>query len=349
MKLIPLPHKVCDLTCMVNGLEDLYEWKTGERLPDRLLLQTSGLCMGFAYLKNKSAPAPRMVFWGTTAKRQYEALEDVVGFTWHVIEGRSFQFALQHAKEYIDRDTPIILGALDMYHLPYYDKFYHQFHIPIHYVLMVGYDDERKTVLVHDCGRAEVQAVSYVDLEQAWNVTVPGVSDKNTLFAFEFNDQVADVATIARQGYARRAEAMLNPPTSMFGIKGMRKLSRELPRWPEELGEGLDASLRHLAEYTGYPPTPPNRLTGYDAPDNHAAGRDTVAVLLKHLAKEYDEPAWVEAAALFEQSGQTLVQLTDAVVDTILGENDSLEPAAKLVSQAADLEEQAYRFLMVNV
>lgn len=34
MRLIEMPHKVCGVTCMVNGLEDLYEHHTGVCLPD---------------------------------------------------------------------------------------------------------------------------------------------------------------------------------------------------------------------------------------------------------------------------------------------------------------------------
>ncbi|MCP4543784.1 MAG: BtrH N-terminal domain-containing protein [Chloroflexi bacterium] len=344
MKLIELPHKVCGMTCMINGLEDLYEQKTGVRLPDWLLLHTSGL-LGFVYIKNKNAPTPRMVFWGMQiAKYQYEALADVVGFTWQMAENRSFPFTLKGAKKSIDQGTPALLGALDMYHLPYYEKFYHNFHIPIHHVLMVGYDDAREVVLVLDCDRAEVQVIPYTNLELAWDVTIPGMGKKNTFYTFEFNGQVADVETIARKGLRKRATEMLAPPASMFGIKGMRKLVRELPRWSEQLdAKQFDISIRHLVEYTGFPPIPPNRLTGYDdAPDNHAGGRDVFAGLLRRLAREYDEPVWIEAATLFDQSGQVLVELTDMMVDYILGERNTLKPASELLTEIADLEERAF-------
>jgi hypothetical protein len=145
------------------------------------------------------------------------------------------------------------------------------------------------------------------------------------------------------QGLRKKAELMLAPPVSMFGIKGMRKLARELPRWPEELNaEQLDGALRNMVEFTGFPPALPNRLTGYDAPDNHAAGRDGFAALLTQLAGPYDRPAWKEAAALFEQSGQVLERMTNAAVDFILGEADTLEPVAELIAETANLEERAY-------
>jgi hypothetical protein len=350
MKRIELPHKVCGMTCMVNGLEDMYEWKTGQRLPDWLLFYVSGLGAGFTYVKNKRALSPCMVFWGVTIRQQYAALAEEVGFTWKIHEGRSFAYALEQAKAHVDRDTPVILGALDMFHLPYYERFYHHFHVPIHYVLLVGYDDKRAMALVYDCDRPDAQGIPYTDLQAAWNVNVPGLSKKNTFFVFEFNSHLADIATIARDGLRRRAEAMLKPPVGILGLKGMRKLARELSRWPVELSPAqLDAALHHLAEYTGFPPALPSRLMGYtDAPDNHAAGRDGLANLLNQLVADYNRPAWTEAAVLFKQSGQTLEKMTDAIVDFVLGEGDTLEPASKLVGQVADLEEQAYTIIATS-
>jgi hypothetical protein len=345
MKLVELPHKVCGMTCMVNGLEDLYEARTGVRLPDWLLFYVSGMA-GFTYLKFKHSPAPRLVGWGTTPKYQYKTLEGIVGFTWSAVEGRSFSFAFERARQHVDQGSPVILGAVDMYHLAYYGQFYHQHHIPIHYVLMVGYDDEREVVLVHDCDRPDVQEIPYADLQLAWDVDVPGLSKKNTLFVFEFGDAVADVETIVGEGLRAKAAIMLDPPTSMFGVKGMHKLARELPGWPDELDEAhLDASLRWLAEYTRTPPQVPNRLAGLDAPESHDGGRNGFAGLLDRLAGDYGTPAWAEAADLLRESGRALQALTDAVVDVILGERDSLQPAAGWVAQVADLEERAYRLI----
>jgi hypothetical protein len=60
------------------------------------------------------------------------------------------------------------------------------------------------------------------------------------------------------------------------------------------------------------------------------------------LAHEYGEPAWAEAATLFDQSGQALVELTDIVVDLLLGEGGSLSVTAASGVKIADLEEQGF-------
>lgn len=51
---------------------------------------------------------------------------------------------MKRAKEQIDNEKPVVLGCLDMYYLSHYPKFYNKEHIPIHYILMVGYDDEEQ-------------------------------------------------------------------------------------------------------------------------------------------------------------------------------------------------------------
>ncbi|MBN1874786.1 MAG: DUF4872 domain-containing protein [Anaerolineae bacterium] len=177
-------------------------------------------------------------------------------------------------------------------------------------------------------------------------MTVPGMGKKNTFYTFTFDGQVADVETIARGGLHKHATAMLNSPVNMLGLKGMRKLARELTQWPDELTpEHLDISLHHLVEFTGMPPILPNRLTGYEAPDHHTAGHDGFANLLPMLASDYAIPAWAEAAALFEQSGQALVTLTDVIVDFLLGRKDTLAPASALITEIVDLETSAFRTL----
>lgn len=346
MTRIELPHKVCGQTCMVNGLEDLYEWKTGVRLPDWFLFYMSGMA-AFAYIKNKRSATPRLVVWGMLVKSQYEILADAVGFRWEICQGRSFAFALQRARNTLDRGNPAILGALDMYHLPYYEKFYHRYHIPYHYVLMVGYDDQQGVIFVQDCDRAGVQAIPYSDLQLAWGVRMPGMSDQNTLFTFDFDGPLADPATIARRALERKVTFMLQPPVSMLGVRGMRKLAAELPAWPQELSpEQLKACLYSLVEFTGSPPMLPARLMGVtDIANIHAGGRDGFSRILKDLAQQLQRPVWLNAAQLLDRSGQAIEELTDQVVDVIQGFNRSLAEAGTTVTQIANLEEQAYQLV----
>ncbi|NWF69958.1 MAG: DUF4872 domain-containing protein [Chloroflexi bacterium] len=341
MPQIALPHKVCPMTCMVNGLEDLYEARTGTRLPDWFLFYLSGMA-GFSYIKYKDM---RFVGWGTRPQDQYRVLGAAIGFRWEISEGKGYKTALKEVRAHIDAGTPVILGAVDMYHLPYFTKFYHQYHVPIHYILMVGYEDSG--VWVHDCDRPMPQLVPYGDLQAAWDVHVPGLSQKNTHFAFYFDAQVADPLTIALRALAQKADWMLHPPVKMFGVPGIRKLARELPQWPRELSaQALESALRQMVEYTGNPPMLPKRLTGWDneSPD-YTGGRQGFARLLTQLATTYALPAWDEAAALLAQSGQYIRAFSDELVNLLWQQNGSLTAAVALLLRIADTEAQAYQRL----
>ena len=207
---INLPHKVCGMSCMVNGLEDLYEWKTGLRLPDWLLFFGSGMAE-FTYLKQSGADVPRRVLWGTRAKEQYRRLAEVMGFTWKVLEGRSFKFTLSEVIHSIDAGHPPISGGIDMFYLPYFEKIYQRFHIPIHHFLFVGYDLEKEVVYIQDCDRPEPEALSFAELENAWKTQVPGLYRPNTVYFFDFLEEQPNLEDLSHRLILNKANFMLNP------------------------------------------------------------------------------------------------------------------------------------------
>jgi hypothetical protein len=77
-KLNVLPHKVCESTCYVNGLEDILTWR-GADYCDYLLSVVGGMA-GFAYLRFRRADPPCMVYWGANAKYLMRDLAGTVGF-----------------------------------------------------------------------------------------------------------------------------------------------------------------------------------------------------------------------------------------------------------------------------
>jgi hypothetical protein len=118
---------------MWNGMEDLYERRTGEEVPDYFFFCLSGIG-SFVYMKFNQGKLRRMANWNDgRTKKMYQAISTTVGFTYHYIEGKTFEYALSKAKKQIDEDSPVVLGALDMYYLAYYPKMFHHAHIPIHY------------------------------------------------------------------------------------------------------------------------------------------------------------------------------------------------------------------------
>ena len=162
-KLHTLPHRVCESTCYVNGLEDILAWNGADYI-DYLLSVVGGMA-GFTYLRFRRADPPCMVYWGANPKYLMKDLARIIGFEETLIEGRSFRFTFRRLKDFIDQRQPVVAGALDMYYLHYYPELYREQHVPIHYVLVVGYDDEEQVVFVHDCSHRNVQKIPYDEFE----------------------------------------------------------------------------------------------------------------------------------------------------------------------------------------
>lgn len=225
-KLHTLPHRVCESTCYVNGLEDLLTWK-GADYTDYLLSVVGGMA-GFTYLRFKRADPPCMVYWGANPQYLMKDLAQIIGFEETLIEGRSFKFTFPRLKDFIDQGRPVVAGALDMYYLQYYPKLYRKQHVPIHYVLVVGYDDEDRVVFVHDCSHRNVQKIPYDEFWKSLNVKVPGMSKRNTIRAFALPQRIPSEVEVAEKGFSYKAERFLNPPVRLFGIPAMRKLADEI-------------------------------------------------------------------------------------------------------------------------
>ncbi len=349
MQMIEVPHKVIDYLCPINGVCDLYEWKTGSRIPDQLMASIS-FQIGFMYIKQKNAVIPRMVFWGNgIGNRQYSFLENVIGYKVSGSQGTSFKHALKRAKDYIDVGMPVILFGLNMYHLPYHEKYYHRISIPGHIILMIGYSDENNQVYIYDNSRAEVQSVPYNDLMLAWGEDYPGQSKKNALFAFQFDERVADVDEIIRNGLKRRAETVLHPPTQIFGIPGIRRLSSEFGLWEKDLGpKDLRAAYEHFVTFTGsVVPALPEKLSGFQSgiEDPHHGARDTFARTLIQYKDQHGDSSWEEAAVLFKKSGNLIGKINEIITNTLMGQGSEQSIVPDLLKTVADCEEKAFSIL----
>jgi len=324
-KLLNLQHRVCKSTCFSNGLEDILAWK-GKSYINYLLPVLGG--MGeFAYLKFKNANPPHMVYWGANSKYLMKDLEKIIGFNEMLSENKTFKNTFIKIKEFIDNGQPAVAGALDMYHLHYYPEIYHKRHIPIHYILVVGYDDDKQKVYIHDCGCADVQKISYSEFEKALNVNVPGMSRKNTIRAFVLPHKLPSELEIAQKGLNLRAQKMLNPPVKLFGIPAMRKLAREIFDWKDK------ESFEHLIIYAT---TPPEFPTTFEKSDGMRFWKSRV---LKELGEKYKINKWLKASAMFKESGKLIMQICRTAM------KHDREKISDLILRVADVEESAYKIL----
>src|SRR3989304_3412213 len=166
---LTIPHRRRLGMCPVNGIRDLVQWRSGRDWSNEFLWGL-GQGGGFAYLRFNSADPPRQVYTGIATPRQHTYLAELFNADFTEIENRAFTFSWDKARKAVDAGTPPVLGPLDMFQLHFYEDIYHTRHIPIHYVLLVGYDDEK--AYVHDTGEEDVQGVSLNELRLAWDVNV---------------------------------------------------------------------------------------------------------------------------------------------------------------------------------
>lgn len=325
---IEIRHRVNPYTCMVSGIDDQYEWKTKTRLPERYLFWASGMC-GFAYIKQRKADPPRMIFFGTNTKNQYDNLCRILNCRYTKFERLTSVSVIAKLSDFIKAGLPVIAGPLDMFHLPY-SRFFHNTHIPIHYVMVVGIDD-RNRLIVYDCDREAEQYVDPDSFRQALDVSVPGIGRKNTLHVFHWPPVPPTPKEIALSSLKLKIEYMLHPPIRNFGIPGMRKFAREVSGWRRELQHSeIEHSLRRMAAFMD------DRFQGklFDG------GR--TGFVKEYLAPTSDIlglPGLTRPAKNLLDSGNLL----DALAKKIRQEDAAPEEISSAMEKIAAIEETAYQ------
>jgi hypothetical protein len=322
---LSIPHRRAPGMCPVNGVRDLVHWRSGRDWSNEFV-HGLGQGGGFAYLRFKSADPPRQVYWGVAGPRQHEYLAGLLDARYSAIENRSFKFAWNKACQAVDAATPPVLGPLDMFYLHYYLGIYGQRHIPIHYVLLVGYDEERAHV--HDTDQDEVQSIPLGELQLAWDVNVPGLGKRHRLAIFDIPEELAPTEALIRTAIADQCRTMLRPPVSMVGSPAMKKLAREIAGWPEELGEEAAAAcLRQVREYLNSPPD----LAG----DHLTAGRDLYITFLQ----EAGAMAGLDFSEAMRRLGASMA-IIPPLAEAI--RQGRLEEAAAHMRRIAEEEVEAY-------
>jgi hypothetical protein len=330
--LMNIPHRKAQGLCPVNGIRDLIQWRTGRDWSNEFLYGL-GQGGGFVYLRFNFANPPRQVYWGSAGPKQHKYLAELLDANYNEIENRSFKYTWSKVQEAVKAGTPPIIGPLDMFHLHFYEGIYHQRHIPIHYLLLVGLDE--LNAYVHDTGLEEVQTVPLAELALAWDINVPGLGKRNRLVTLNIPTEIANTETLIRKSIRDECQLMLKPPVSMLGIPAMEKLAREITTWPQELGkQAADFSLQQVREYLNSPP---------DILGNHlTAGRDIYITFLEQAAMMANLD-FNEAIKGFQAGVSVLPGIADAI------KQDDLAAVAAGFTEIAEYEKEAFTSLLNRV
>lgn len=151
-----------------------------------------------------------------------------VKFNWQQTESASE--ATRLAKEFIDRDLPLLVQT-DIAYLPHFKT---DQHFIGHAVVICGYDDSRGEFYVSDTLHPEALSVAYADMEKARSACFPPFDLKNKFFVLEgISDFHIDEAMV-RLAVRRWAEENLNGISEFpyrYGVASLEKLIDDLPQW----------------------------------------------------------------------------------------------------------------------
>lgn len=347
-KLVDIKHHISDGCCMWSGIEDVYADRTGNELPEAFLFALSSYGET-VYLKMPDKKKPYMFSVADGRTREtYDRIKDALGLEYRISEGRTAEYAMKSIKKEIDNGSPVILGPLDMYYLPYV-KMYHRFHIPIHYVVMVGYDDEKQCALIYDCGKIELQELPYEELLNAWKIAKNPVGNKNGFIRFTLPDEPIEEYELADICFQKKAQRQLDAKPEFVGVTAFQKIAREFPLWETQMSQQqYRDALASLTEGFGMVPKLPNALMGIpnQEPDISYQGLyDRLGNVLIELGNKYTRLDWQEAGLLFEKCGLLIEEITTRIIRYLCHNEQCLGEIPNLFLRVGALAEQAYCIL----
>ena len=139
-------------------------------------------------------------------------------------------------KSLIDKGKPTPVLA-DMYYLDYYSPHSGQNHHALHYVILVGYDEEQGIAQIVDPSPWQrfKGEILLRDFERALDLSAFHQMGSNLWLEFEFPSQpVSHTPNVLRAKIRRNVEAMLEggrAVNTFWGMKGVRAFAQEVERW----------------------------------------------------------------------------------------------------------------------
>lgn len=347
-KVLAIKHHLSSGCCMWSGIEDVYATRTNQALPDAFLFALSSFGESI-FLKFKDINKPFMfsVADGRTRKT-YDRIKDILGLSYRISEGRTLAYALKSIKREINSGNPVILGPLDMFYLPYL-KMYHKDHIPMHYVLMVGYDEEKNCVLIYDCDRKELQELPEAELIQAWQIKKNAVGDKNGFIRFSLSEKLIDKYKLADLCLRNKAIRQLCKKPGFVGINAYNKIGTEFPCWKERFsGEEYRKVLASLTEFLGRVPKFPNEILGVREEEDicYDGNYNRLGSILLQLGDEYQRDDWMQAGKLFCKCGTLIEAITNRIIRFYCHNEACLSEIPNTFIKLGKDSEKAYKIIM---
>jgi hypothetical protein len=232
--------------CVTGSMRQIYVYNDHDISEDMLLGIGAGVSFSYWHFKGQT---PFMGGRGNVGRPSEEGLEKAAGRrTGVVVEvytTSSVRKAERTLLEMLDAGQPVMIQC-DMGFLPYFDFGDTDFHFGWHIVVVCGYDAETRQVLIAD--RDGTYPVSMEDLAKARGSKFRPFPPMHKWYTFDFRQKRQPTADEVREAIAEQTKAMLEPPISNVGVKGIRKAAKMVPKWPDS----LDADELRWALFNAY-------------------------------------------------------------------------------------------------
>lgn len=322
--------------CVTNSLSKIYYHNNHPLSEDMLLGLGAG--MGFIYWAPKGGypfvggRGNPKGFFSDLGKRTGVAIDEVSTAS----EKKAEAALIERLK---CREPVMVFG--DMGYLPWFD-FPVEYHFGGHTFVICGYDG-RDRVLVSDMDQAAsglkkgFYFITTLDkIRMARSSKFKPFPPKNTCFDFDFGSYHDPTKDGIYAAIRQAADAQLNPPIKNIGIRGIRHAACEIGRWPDRFDEQmLMMNLFNLYIFIEIGGT------------GGGCFRYMYARFLKEAAEITGDSRIEEAAALIDRSGQlftkTGLMFKDYTDKSLIDER--IAAAGEMLKKAADLEEEAFRYL----
>lgn len=220
--------------CVTGSMRHVYECN-GYPISENLLLGL-GAGLGFIYWHMKGMP-PFLGGRANTGRSREEGLEKTAGRRTGVrvdcFKTASTKKAETALLDALSQGPAMI--QLDMGFLPYLDL-PDDYHFGGHVIVVAGIHPKARQALVADRD-GQLHQVDMDTLARARGSKHKPFPPKNALFTFDFSSSHPPTPVETWQAIRDVASGMLHPPISNLGVKGIRRASGCVMKWPDVLDE----------------------------------------------------------------------------------------------------------------
>jgi hypothetical protein len=175
-------------------------------------------------------------------------------------------------------------------------------HFGAHTIAVFGIDEMNNKVYIADRGKKAL-TVTIEELEEARNSKFPPYPPKNKLLKIQYPIEAKGLEKGIIEAIKDSCDTMLRPPIKNIGLSGMQKWAELVIEWPKQFqGMSLLGCLFNTFVYIEIGGT------------GGSAFRPMYAQFLKESMEVINKPALLEAAELFEASGELWSRIAQAAL-----------------------------------